>query len=57
MERLIADLGARARRNAPIAQVRRGAQGVELIDPDGSRQMFDEVVFAALSNNKLEAKP
>jgi len=53
MDRLIADLGHRARRNAPVVRVQRNARGVDLIDTDGARQSFDEVVFACHSDQAL----
>jgi predicted NAD/FAD-binding protein len=53
MNRLIADLGQRVRLNAPIARVERTAHGADLIDEDGTRQSFDEVVFACHSDQAL----
>ncbi len=53
MDRLIGDLGRGARLNAPVAKVERTAHGVDLIDPDGARQSFDEVVFACHSDQAL----
>ncbi len=53
MDRLIGDLGTRARCNAPVAQVKRTADGVYLIDADGTHQAFDEVVFACHSDQAL----
>ncbi len=53
MQRLITDLGDRARCNAPVAQVKRTALGVVLTDPDGAHQTFDEVVFACHSDQAL----
>jgi predicted NAD/FAD-binding protein len=53
MDALIADLGRRAQLNAPVTKVARGAHGADLIDADGARQSFDEVVFACHSDQAL----
>lgn len=53
MDRLIADLGKRARLNAPVAQVQRSAHGVKLIGADGACESFDEVIFACHSDQAL----
>ena len=53
MNRLISDLGQRVQPNAQVAQVERTAHGVDLIEKDGTRQSFDEVVLACHSDQAL----
>lgn len=52
-DRLISDLGPRARCNAPIVRVERGPDAVTLVHADGARESFDEVVFACHSDQAL----
>jgi len=54
MQRLIGDLGGRARPNSPVTGIERHDRGVDLIDADGSRQSFDEVVLACHSDQALD---
>ncbi|MCW9077539.1 MAG: FAD-dependent oxidoreductase [Gammaproteobacteria bacterium] len=53
MDRLIGDLGPRARRNARVARVERGGSGISLIFADGARESYDEVVFSCHSDQAL----
>jgi predicted NAD/FAD-binding protein len=53
MDRLIGDLGPRARLNARVARVERRGSGVSLIFADGARAPYDEVVFACHSDQAL----
>ena len=53
MDRLIGDLGPRARRNAPVARVRAQDGGINLVYADGAREAFDEVVIACHSDQAL----
>lgn len=53
MDRLIADLGPRARLNATVARVERCDKKVHLVHADGAREAFDEVVFACHSDQAL----
>jgi predicted NAD/FAD-binding protein len=53
MERLVGDLGPRARLNARVARVERRGSGVSLIFADGARESYDEVVFACHSDQAL----
>jgi predicted NAD/FAD-binding protein len=53
MERLIADLGDRAKADQGIAQLHRMADGMELVFCDGHREIFDEVVLACHSDQAL----
>ena len=54
MDRLVDDLGRNARLNAPVVSVERKARGVDLLDADGARQSFDEVVLACHSDQALD---
>ncbi len=53
MDRLIGDLGPRARRNARVARVERGGSEISLVFADGARESYDEVVFACHSDQAL----
>ena len=53
MDRLLADLGARARKACTVASVQRIRQGVELTFGDGQRQIFDEAILACHSDQAL----
>lgn len=53
MDRLVGDLGTRARRNAPVARVERDGQGVTVVHADGGRERFDELVLACHSDQAL----
>jgi len=53
LERLIGDLGPRARRNARVERVERGGSEINLIYADGAREPYDEVVFACHSDQAL----
>jgi predicted NAD/FAD-binding protein len=53
MDRLIGDLGPRARSNARVARVERGGSEISLIYADGARESYDEVVFACHSDQAL----
>ena len=53
MDRLMADLGPRARLNTPVARVERNGGKVNLVHADGAREAFDEVVIACHSDQAL----
>jgi predicted NAD/FAD-binding protein len=53
MDRLITDLGTRARCNAAVSAVRRTQTGVSLHMSDGSVATFDDVVLACHSDQSL----
>ena len=53
MDRLIGDLGSRARSNARVARVERGGSEISLVYADGARESYDEVVFACHSDQAL----
>ena len=53
MERLIADLGERARSNAAIRTIERHPNGAVLVFLDGRRERFDTVVLACHSDQAL----
>jgi predicted NAD/FAD-binding protein len=53
MDRLMADLGPRARLNTPVALVERSGGKVNLVHADGAREAFDEVVIACHSDQAL----
>lgn len=53
MDRLIGDLGPRARSNARVARVERGGSEISLVYADGARESYDEVVFACHSDQAL----
>lgn len=54
MNRLIDDLGPNARCNQAVVRVIRTSGGVELIDSEGARRSFDEVVLACHSDQALQ---
>lgn len=53
MNRLMADLGPRARAATPVVQVTRGQAGVTLTLDGGQRAEFDDVVMACHSDQSL----
>ncbi len=53
MDRLIADLGARARCDTAVEAVRRFGDGNELLLANGQREHFDDVVLACHSDQAL----
>jgi predicted NAD/FAD-binding protein len=53
MDRIIGDLGPRARVNAPVIRVERDGQGVTVVHADGTREPFDELVLACHSDQAL----
>ena len=53
MERLIGDLGPRARTRAAVARVERRPDGVTLVFADGAREAYDDVILACHSDQAL----
>ena len=53
VERLTASFADRIRLSTPVAAINRGEHGVELIDFDGNRQAFDDVVIATHADQAL----
>ncbi len=53
LDRLIDDLGPRARAGVPVVRVERGPLDVTLVLEDGRRERFDEVVLACHSDQAL----
>lgn len=54
LNRLVADLGARAVKNAAVVRVERSAESVAVVLADGSRAQFDDVVLACHSDQALK---
>ena len=54
LDRLIADLGPRARRGARVVRVERSRDDVTLTFGDGSRASFDDVVLACHSDQAMQ---
>lgn len=54
LDRLIDDLGARARSGSAVVRVMRSAEGATLVFADGSRAGFDDVVLACHSDQALQ---
>lgn len=50
---IVSQLGSRLKLSSPIQQVRRMENGVELNFPDGTAQIFDEVILACHADQSL----
>ena len=50
---IVNQLGERLKLNSPIKQIKRNESGVEIIFPDGTKQIFNEVILACHADQSL----